>query len=211
MTGAVPGAGGAGRLAGLLLTGGRSRRMGRDKSQLVLGGRTMAARLGGLLVEVVGPALALEVGPGSSGLAAVREAPPFAGPLAAVVAGWRALAAAGHTGPVLVVACDLPLLDAAALRLLADWPGEGSVVPVADGRRQLLSARWSPADLAAAEAALAGGARALREVQLGDDLVELGPDGGAGWVATGWTADWDTPGDVARLLALVDLEGEVGG
>lgn len=210
MTGRAPGAGAtAVRPAGLLLTGGRSLRMGRDKRQLVLGGQTMAARLGGLLAAVAAPAL--EVGPGGSGLAAVRETPPFAGPLAAVVAGWRALVAAGHTGPVLVVACDLPLVDAGALRLLAEWPATGSVVPVADGHRQLLSARWSAADLAAAEAAFVAGARALREVSLGDDLVELGPGEGAGQVAPGWTADWDTPQDVARLRALVAPDGEVGG
>lgn len=171
--------------------------MGRDKAAVRVGGEPLAARVGRVLSAVARPAL--EVGPGWSGLAAVREDPPFGGPLAAVVAGWRALLARGHTGHVLVVACDLPLVDTAALGLLAGWPSPGSVVPVVDGRRQLLSARWSPADLAAAEEALRSGATAPRAVAFGADLVELRPADWEGRAATGWTTDCDTPDDLARL------------
>lgn len=171
--------------------------MGRDKAGLVVDGEAMARRLGRLLAARVAPAL--EVGPGRSGLEAVREVPPFGGPLAALVAGWRALRVGGHTGPVLVLACDLPFVDDGALELLCEWPGEGSVVPVVDGRRQLLSARWSADDLSAAEVALGAGATALRSVPLGDDLVELGPADWVGRTAPGWTTDCDTPGDLERV------------
>lgn len=185
------------QVAGLLLTGGRSRRMGSDKAGLVVGGEPLGRRLGRLLASVADPVL--EVGPGASGLEAVREDPPFGGPLAAVVAGWRGLGDRGHTGAVLVVACDLPLLDAPLITMLARWPAGGSVVPVLDGRRQLLSARWSPGDLDAATSAFAGGERALRAVPLGPGLVELGEgDFPAGAPARG-LADVDTPEDLARL------------
>lgn len=186
-----------GPVAGLLLTGGRSLRMGRDKAGLVVAGEPLARRLAGILSAAT--CEALEVGPGSSGLPAVREDPPFGGPLAALATGWQALRDRGHTGAVLVVACDLPLLDAPLLSLLASWPAEGSVVPVVDGRRQLLSARWSTGDLEAAAAAFAVGETALRRVPLGVGLVELEPsDWSAVAPATG-IADVDTPEDLAGL------------
>lgn len=200
MTAEAPRAAG---VAGLLLTGGRSRRMGRDKATLVLGGETLARRLGRLLGEVAGTVL--EVGPGRSGLEAVRETPPFGGPLAALAAGWRALVARGHTGPVLVLACDLPAVDAPFLRLLAGFPGDGSVVPVVDGHRQLLVARWSAADAAAAVVAHARGETAPRGVPLGDDLVELHPEDWATVAGPGALADCDTPEDLVALGIAAEL------
>jgi molybdopterin-guanine dinucleotide biosynthesis protein A len=53
----------------------------------------------------------------------------------------------GHSGSVLVVACDLPLVNEAVFRMLADWPGTSSVVPIIEGVRNPLCARWSPATL----------------------------------------------------------------
>lgn len=197
-----------GGVAGLLLTGGRSLRMGEDKAGLVLGGELLAVRLARLLAAVASPAL--EVGPGRSGLEAVREAPPYAGPLAGIVAGWRALSARGHTGPVLVLACDLPLVGADLLSLLSGAPGGGTVVPVVEGRRQLLCARWSPGDLDRAAGAFAAGERAPRAVRLGEDLVELGEDEWSAVASPECFADCDTPEDLARL-GLRPGEGGLGG
>ena len=171
--------------------------MGTDKADLVVGGERLAVRLGRLLAAVARPAL--EVGRGHSGLEVVGEDPPYAGPLAGIVAGWRALSARGHTGPVLVLACDLPLVGADLLALLAGWPGGGSVVPVVDGRRQLLCARWSPGDLDAAVSAFGAGERAPRAVRLGDDLVELGEGAWSAVAGPECFADCDTPDDLARL------------
>ncbi|HET6809541.1 MAG TPA: NTP transferase domain-containing protein, partial [Acidimicrobiales bacterium] len=121
--------------------------MGFDKATMVVEGRVSAVRLAAALTAVARPVL--EVGPGRSGLASVSEDPPGSGPLVAIAAGWRALTERGHGGPVLVLACDLPLVDEEVLRLLAGWPGPASVVPVVAGRDQPLCARWSAADLAA--------------------------------------------------------------
>ena len=93
----------------MLLTGGASRRMGRDKAGLLVGGVTLAERTAQLLLGVV--ETAVEVGPGVSGLVSTREEPPGEGPLVAIVEGRRTLRALGHDGAVLVVACDLPLLN----------------------------------------------------------------------------------------------------
>nr|MDP9020189.1 NTP transferase domain-containing protein [Actinomycetota bacterium] len=58
-------------VAGLLLTGGASRRMGRDKALLAVHGLPLAQRTAGVLAAVVAPVL--EVGPGRSTLPAVQE------------------------------------------------------------------------------------------------------------------------------------------
>ena len=116
--------------------------MGRDKSQLVINGSTLAVRTAELLLSVV--EIAVEVGPGVSGLVATREDPPGEGPLAAVAAGRRRLRELGHDdGGALVVACDLPLLSEPLLRLLAEWEWPYTVVPVVHGQPQPLCARWS--------------------------------------------------------------------
>lgn len=177
--------------AGLVLTGGASRRMGHPKATLVVDGVANVARVVQALATVATPVI--EVGPGHSGLPAVLEDPPGQGPLVAVATGWRALRDQGHPGPVLVLACDLPLVDETVLRRLAEWPGRGSVVPVLAGRAQPLCARWSASDLDAALELAASGQRSLRGL-----LERPG-------VAFPTEAEWAPPGtDARRVLADVD-------
>ena len=109
-------------VAGLLLTGGASRRLGVDKAELVHDGATLAARAAGQLEAVCDPVL--EVGPGRSALPTVREDPAGTGPLAALAAGGRELARRGHDGAAIVLAVDLPAMTVAFLTLLRDHPGD---------------------------------------------------------------------------------------
>lgn len=186
--------------AGVLLTGGGSRRLGRDKAMVRVGGETLAARSARVLAAVCDPVV--EAGPGVSGLRAVREDPPFGGPVAGVLAAVDALAAdavAVHAPafdrPVLVLACDLPRVDVALLRVIADWPGERSVVPVVGGRGQYACARYSTAAIARARAS---GVTSLRE--LADRGVVFLDEGVWGKVATPeMFRDVDTPGDLDSL------------
>lgn len=174
-------------VAGLLLTGGASRRMGADKASLVVEGMSLAERTAGVLAAVVAPVL--EVGPGRSPLPAVEESSAGEGPLAAAAAGFRALAERGHSGPVVVVATDLPRLSVEAVHRLASHPSAGSVVPRVGGRAQWLAARWSPRAVGRAPALVLGGERAMNA--LADDVVWLD--------ATEWAgdlADVDTPADL---------------
>src|SRR5438132_14472 len=82
--------------AGLLLTGGASRRMGTDKALIEVDGQRLAERAAAVLAAVADPVV--EVGPGWSPLPAVREDPPGSGPLAAVSTGAAALRRRGHAG-----------------------------------------------------------------------------------------------------------------
>jgi len=167
--------------------------MARDKASIMWRGETLAARAARVLVAVCDPVI--EVGSGASGLRCVREEPPGAGPLAALVAGARAL---GAGTPVLLLACDLPFVEPEVLRLLAQWPGRDTVIPLAGDRPQYACARYGADALARAEAALASGERSLRVLFKGD-VDELDE---ARWRAVGRAdtfADVDTPGDLTRL------------
>jgi molybdopterin synthase catalytic subunit len=184
-------------VAALLLTGGSSRRMGTDKALLVVSGETLAQRAARLLGEIT--ELAIEVGPGYSNLTATREDPPGAGPLAAVAAGAAALARAGHLGPALVLACDLPLVTRPLLSFLAGRPGSGSVLPVVSGRAQPLCARWSADDLAAAADLVASGERSLRRLPSRERAEVLAePEWSAVATAEAF-ADADSPADLEAL------------
>jgi molybdopterin-guanine dinucleotide biosynthesis protein A len=189
------------RPAALLLTGGASRRMGRDKAVIAVGGVPLACRTASLLVKVADPVI--EVGPGYTGLAHVLEAPARAGPLAAIAAGWTALAAgAVPTQGVLIVATDLPQLTSGLLELLASHPGVGCVVPVdRSGRPQTLCARYPATALARAVELVASGQRAVRGLLEGEEVTWLPPsvwEPAAGRAHA--LADLDTPDDLARLV-----------
>jgi molybdopterin-guanine dinucleotide biosynthesis protein A len=189
--------------AALLLTGGASRRLGRDKASLPLGPTTLAARTAALLAEVAAPVV--EVGPGRTSLPHVQETPPGQGPLAAVAAGWATLARPGRPAPdhALVVATDLPRLTGSLLGWLAGHPAPGCVVPVdAAGRPQYLCARYSAAALRRAVLLVGRGRTAMRDL-LDDGEAPVTLAGPAEWQpAAGRSdalADIDTPADLERL------------
>jgi molybdopterin-guanine dinucleotide biosynthesis protein A len=169
--------------AGVLLTGGASTRMGRDKATLVVGGETLGARAARVLSAVCAPVV--EVGPGVTGLRAVRERPPGSGPLGALVAGVDAVGVL----PVVLLACDMPNVSEGIVRMLAEWPGNGTVVPVAAGRPQYACARYGVVDASGS---------ALRH--LVDHRAELIDE--SVWSAYGPPDafdDLDTPDDLHRL------------
>ncbi len=181
------------QVAGVLLTGGASRRMGTDKARLVLNGETLAARSARVLAAACDPVI--EVGPGVSDLPAIQEDPPGAGPLVALLAGVGAL---GNPRVVVLLACDLPFVEAPLLRLLVEWPGTGTVIPVVDGRSQYACARYGPAALDAAAFALRAGDASLRAISQSE--CEFLDQSHWGDVASARAlADVDTPEDLERL------------
>ncbi|HWL44689.1 MAG TPA: NTP transferase domain-containing protein [Ilumatobacter sp.] len=106
--------------AGVVLTGGVSRRMGRDKALVEVDGVAMAARVAAALVDAGcnpvwcqgGDAMALA----ATGLAVHADSAPGQGPVPAILDALAALPS-GASGLV-VAACDLPDLTADAVRLL---------------------------------------------------------------------------------------------
>lgn len=190
--------------AGLLLTGGSSRRMGRDKAVMTVDGRRLADRAAEALSAVCRPVL--EVGPGHTTLPAVREDPPGGGPLAALGAGWAALCARGWSGPVVVLAVDMPLVTADLLRFLARHPGRATVVPRSGGEPQPLCARYSPDALDLVPGLLAGGERSLRSLLAVIEVLWLEADDWAAAAPSDAFADLDAPEDADRLGLRIGFE-----
>jgi molybdopterin-guanine dinucleotide biosynthesis protein A len=189
-------------VAGLLLTGGASRRLGVAKATLLLDGERLVDRVARVLAGIA--TTVVEVGPGYSHLEAVREEPPGSGPLAALVAGAAVLATRHDDGAsaVLVLAVDLPFVDAALLTWLASHPAPGTVVPVVGGLPQPLCARYAPDALAAAAELVAAGERSMRALLRRVDVHEALEEEWSG-VATARTfSDVDTPED-ANAFGLV--------
>ena len=150
-----------GSLGGILLTGGSSTRMGRDKATMRIHGSSLAERSARLLSASVD--IAVEVGAGVSGLAWILEEPRRQGPLGAIVDGHLELVRMGldPNASCLVLACDLPLLDAWVLDKIATWPSDRSVLPVIGDFAQPLCARWTSQDLTRARIAFDMGVRSL--------------------------------------------------
>jgi molybdopterin-guanine dinucleotide biosynthesis protein A len=179
--------------AGVLLTGGTSRRLGFDKATARLGPETLAERAARVLAAVCTPVV--EVGPGRSNLVAVREAPAGSGPLAGLVAGLDAL---GVEAAVLL-GCDLVRIEAPVVALLAGWPGAATAVPTVDGRPQFVCARYGADAIEAARALLARGERSFRALL---DVIEPDLVSEVHWRAVAPADafdDLDTPADLARL------------
>jgi molybdopterin-guanine dinucleotide biosynthesis protein A len=152
---------------GAVLAGGAGRRLGGDKAVVELDGRALILyplrALRDVCDEVVVVAKRSTVLPSLMGRARLWIEPDEPRhPLCGVVHALRA--AAGR--PVLVVAADLPLLDAATLRALldADRRGVAVVLPRAHGRLEPFCALYLPEALALLEG-FDHGARAAEVVR----------------------------------------------
>jgi molybdopterin-guanine dinucleotide biosynthesis protein A len=184
-------------VAGLVLTGGASRRFGVDKATLLIDGERLVDRTLGVLAAVAAPVL--EVGPAFGRSDAVRDDPPGGGPLAAIAAGGVALRDSQSSRAALVVAVDLPGIDEVALTWLAEHPSADSVVPVIDGMAQSLCARYSRDALDVAQELVARGERAVRTLL---DAVPVHYADATEWdgvIDARVFADVDTRDDAAAL------------
>jgi molybdopterin-guanine dinucleotide biosynthesis protein A len=104
------------RLLGAVLAGGESRRYGTDKAAAVVAGRTLVDRAAQTL-EAVFPEVVVvsSRAPATEGWRHVADARPGEGPLAAIEAALRHASERALEG-AFVLACDLPLMDAAGVR-----------------------------------------------------------------------------------------------
>lgn len=180
---------------GLVLAGGRSTRMGRDKAALPLAGRTLLRRA----VETIRGAggTPLIVGPPrpegeSLGTRSLDDAGE--GPLEALRCGM-----AGTPGPWFALACDLPCLPAGAIAAIVARLGEAeAAVPRALGRLQVLAAAYAPAALAGFDRALRAGECAVQAAVQGLRVRVIEADELREWGDETMFLNVNTPDDLRR-------------
>ena len=151
-------------MAGLVLCGGASRRMGAEKALLAFEGEALVARVARRLSSVASPVI---LAPGTRGrlgdlgFEEVDDVAEGSGPLAGLAAG---LSVSPHP-LVAVVAVDMPFASPEVLTLLARRIGTAdAAIPVTDEGSQPLHAVYSTRALPAIRHALRSGRRAVREV-----------------------------------------------
>ena len=140
-----------GKVYGIILAGGRSRRMGRDKASLLCGGRSLLAlvkaRLEPQCAELVLSRQSGRCGPSELGLPVVEDDPPVqAGPLGGILAGLDWLARHRPDAMHAVVsAVDTPFLPLDLVeRLASERDRTGAVLACAASgdRRHPVVALW---------------------------------------------------------------------
>jgi molybdopterin-guanine dinucleotide biosynthesis protein A len=199
----------------VVLTGGGSRRMGRHKPSVRLGGRTLVA----WVTDAAHPRPTLVVGLPDDvpdGIPVVLEDPPGGGPVAALGAARDALAPTmSPTAVVIVLAADLPFVTSDHLdRLvesLARMPAADLAVTTdAEGSANWLCGAWRFAALdarleelrttpgRAGRAGLDG--RSMRELVSGVRTVQVADDAAI-------AVDVDTPGQLEAARARARREG----
>jgi molybdopterin-guanine dinucleotide biosynthesis protein A len=151
---------------GAVLCGGASRRMGTDKSLIVLDGRALARRVADALLTAGARSVVAIGGDHDAltalGLVVVPDAHPGEGPLGGVL---TALEAQRDVALVAVLACDLVEPDPSAIRSIVEQAQARDAdvaVPVVDGRRHLHHAVWNTRAAPALRAAFDAGERAPR-------------------------------------------------
>jgi molybdopterin-guanine dinucleotide biosynthesis protein A len=164
-------------LSVVILAGGKSRRLGKDKSQLVLGRQTLLARsitamatlTDDVIVAAGKPAHLGKLGPAR----VVGDVIVGCGALSGLHAG---LQAARHDY-ALVVACDMPFLNLRLLRYMAIIaPGYDAVVPLWRNEAEPLHAIYARTCLPAIESFLQRGGGRIVEFYSQVNVRYLEPD-----------------------------------
>ncbi len=125
----------------VILAGGDSRRMGRDKSALMLGDKTLLQHVENSVAQVF-PHVMVSVRQARADLTLpqVFDEQSDGGPLAGLAAALEQM----EFGWVFAVACDMPFIAPALLEFLAEHrAGHQAVVPVVQGHPQPLAAFYS--------------------------------------------------------------------
>ena len=167
-------------LYGLLLTGGRSTRMKRDKACLEYAGKPQLDRAMELIAPLVSRAFVSvraeqRQDPQRTAYETIADLRSDLGPLAGIQAAFHA-----HPSHAwLVLACDLPFLDAATVRHLIDRRATGRLATAyrsaANGLPEPLCAIYEPASRASLEEWIAQGMNCPRKwMSRGDvELLDL--------------------------------------
>jgi molybdopterin-guanine dinucleotide biosynthesis protein A len=184
------------RVLGGVLVGGRSRRMGRPKQFVDIGGGTMIEHVVQAVSGEVDEVVLVGGGPVPASIETLRrvsDADDCRGPMAGILGAMRS-----QPGACWVMAsCDLPLLRPAAVRWLVGerQAGKWAVMPAIDGLPEPLLALYEPAALEFFERAAASGRRALHPLASDPRVLTVEPPAA---LQRSWF-NANTPHDLASL------------
>jgi molybdopterin-guanine dinucleotide biosynthesis protein A len=138
------------RKGAIILCGGKSSRMGRDKARLQFGPELMLQRVVRLLSEAVNPeGMVVVAAPNQSlpefptAIHVARDTQEFRGPLQGLATGLREIG--DRFDAVYATACDVPLLVPGFVDRMFQWLGEYDVaVPFDEGHHHSLAAVYRP-------------------------------------------------------------------
>jgi molybdopterin-guanine dinucleotide biosynthesis protein A len=183
----------------IILAGGDSQRMGRDKASLLLGEQTLLQRVITTMQKIF-PHVIVSVRQlrPEIDLPQVCDEQLNVGPLAGLAACLDRVT----TPWAFVVACDMPFVEPAMVELLAKYRAEyQAVVPVVGGHQQPLAAFYASSCGAVIQGGLTGPDKSLRFVLKQLDVCYVDEDG---LLATDPSLrsffDLDTPQDVANAM-----------
>lgn len=182
----------------VLLTGGASRRMGRDKASLPIGGEAQAARIVRLLAEAGVSTTVLGKSP-VEGAAFLADDASVRGPIDALRRFRPTFDA------VFVLSCDLPRFDARLVSVLRETLGDAlAAAPFVDGFRQPMVALYRRE----AFGRIPDDARCPMDWLKSLDPVLVG-EGALGELANA-TRGANTPEELAALMEPLSPPGERG-
>jgi molybdopterin-guanine dinucleotide biosynthesis protein A len=166
---------------GVILAGGESRRMGRDKAFLPFGGATLVERVASRLREACADVLVVANDPEPYQALGLRTVPDALPERRSLVGIYTGVLHAG--GPAFVCGCDMPFLCPALIRRMADLARSADVVIPRVADYEPLHAVYTPACLEPIKRVLAAGGRNadllgdVRTIVLdADELRRFDPD-----------------------------------
>jgi molybdopterin-guanine dinucleotide biosynthesis protein A len=126
-------------ITGIILSGGRSKRMGHNKSFLVIHNRTVIERIAGLMQSVFSKVILITNTPAEYkmlGLDTYEDIHKNTGPLAGIHSGL----VNSKTEKNFIISCDVPVMTEKIIRYIADYKTDKKItVCIADGYLQPLA------------------------------------------------------------------------
>jgi molybdopterin-guanine dinucleotide biosynthesis protein A len=189
-------------MAGIVLCGGRSRRMGRDKAWLEIDGETLVMRVtratrmaAGAVIVAAAPEQQLPML--DAGITVVRDRSPHGGPLAAVVDALSVIPPKFEWFYLLAV--DIPFLSPRFLTRLAELRDKrDAVVPFHAGRRHPLVALYRRSIEPVAVGLIASGRFSMHELLEAISVREIHePDWAEVDPHSRALVNWNSPEDAA--------------
>jgi FdhD protein len=152
-------------VTGVILAGGSSSRMGRNKALLEVDGSPIITRTYRILASLFHEVIVVTNSPLDYDFLPCRKVPDIY-PGCGSIAGLHSALAHSSTAHSFVTACDLPFLDPAVIRYLCDnrTGGYDAVVPLSEGGQEPLHAVYSSACKDIFENAIQKGERKILDI-----------------------------------------------